>query len=853
MRNKKRAASTITPDTLNGHFINRTYSISDAVGYTRTYSYDNLDRVTLVTYPDGTTESSSYLNPATGNVDLDIHSSTDRLNRTTTREYDAIRRLTKLTDPDGKSTLYNWCLCGALNSFTDPKGQTTSFIRDLRSRVLYKKYPDNSQIGYTYDEIGRLKTTTDVRLDVATTTYNLDNTVQGVAYTLGSGSTAAATPSLSYIYDPKYPRLTSAGTSGTLGYVAYAYKANSVGTLGAGKVDNVISTFTGGTGTVTYTYDEWGRKKSTNTGSNNQTVTYDSLGQVTNVTNLLGSFAYSYFDPTHPTGRVASISMGASLPYVQYDYYGTYGSVSATGDENLKQIKYTTTPTSTVVISQQDYTYDAAGRIATWKQQTDNNTSLLWTEGYDGSDQLTSAVQTYGATTTVMQSNAYEYDAAGNRTKETLPGKLNFGTFNALNQLTAASTTSTLSTSFAGAVNKPGTLTINGANASLTSTNTFNVPLPLPAGTNTVTFVAQDTDGNTRTNKYQVVVAGTNSAPTYDADGNETANGLGQTYTWNARNELITIGYPGGATTTFNYDAMGRRIGIVESTGSTKQFQWDGDAIVDERNSSNTVGKRFYTQGERIGSTLYYYTKDHLGSVREMINLGTGAIAARYDYDPYGRPIPGQSTNLISGSNLANFQYAGYYEHLPSGFNLTKYRAYESNAGRWLSRDPIGENGGINIFGYVRNNPVNSIDYLGLEGLWVFVIFNSPGGGRQSVDVSYEMSGAEKKCCGSVEIKRYLKGNLWGWNSDDTVGGTTGNGFSPAHAEGDSPGGMKLLDWDGYSTPSLVDHTYVFRWDALCTSGKAKGKVLSSRQRTYVSHGNKGSWDSKGGDTSISD
>jgi len=77
----------------------------------------------------------------------------------------------------------------------------------------------------------------------------------------------------------------------------------------------------------------------------------------------------------------------------------------------------------------------------------------------------------------------------------------------------------------------------------------------------------------------------------------------------------------------------------------------------------------------------YYYTRDHLGSVREMCS-SSGTIVARYSYDPYGR------TTLVSGSNLATKQYTGDYYHATSGLYLTKYRAFDPNTGRWL-RQPI--------------------------------------------------------------------------------------------------------------------------------------------------------------------
>ena len=106
----------------------------------------------------------------------------------------------------------------------------------------------------------------------------------------------------------------------------------------------------------------------------------------------------------------------------------------------------------------------------------------------------------------------------------------------------------------------------------------------------------------------------------------------------------------------------------------------------------------------------YYYTRDHLRNVRELVN-SSGSIVARYQYDPYG------NTTLVSGTNLATFQYAGLYSHQLSGLQLADFRAYDSKTGRWLSRDPVGEAfGGLNVYEYCDDLPVDAIDVTGLRG-----------------------------------------------------------------------------------------------------------------------------------------
>jgi RHS repeat-associated protein len=92
-------------------------------------------------------------------------------------------------------------------------------------------------------------------------------------------------------------------------------------------------------------------------------------------------------------------------------------------------------------------------------------------------------------------------------------------------------------------------------------------------------------------------------------------------------------------------------------------------------------------------------------------------LVARYDYDPYGR------RTLVSGTDLADFGFTGFYYDQANGLDFSMSRPYDPNLARWLSRDPIAEAGGINLYAYVLNNPVNRIDPSGL----IFLDGHNPG------------------------------------------------------------------------------------------------------------------------------
>ena len=113
----------------------------------------------------------------------------------------------------------------------------------------------------------------------------------------------------------------------------------------------------------------------------------------------------------------------------------------------------------------------------------------------------------------------------------------------------------------------------------------------------------------------------------------------------------------------------------------------------------------------REGSQDIFYTFDPQGNVVQTLD-STGGVTATALYDAYG-------TKLSAGT-LAPFGFgaeSGYYTDSETGLLLLTYRYYDPEEGRFLTRDPIGYGGGMNLYGYCSNSPVGATDELGLYPL----------------------------------------------------------------------------------------------------------------------------------------
>lgn len=677
-------------------------SSTDSEGHTLTYDYDELDRVRTITYPDATYEQYEY-------DDLSLVAMRDREGRWTRQMYNPLMQRVATQDPELRITQFQWCRCGKLRRFVDGNGNVTEWQRDEDGRVTKQINADASFETYTYDLSGRLQTNVDPMGRTTTYAYTVDDRIAKKDYS------DTATPDVTYAYDAWYPRLTSQ-VDGT-GTTTFTYHPDGTATNGAGQVALVNGPVSNDT--LKFTYDELSRLKkleivddATQTAASySEEWAFDARSRVTGVQNNLGSTSYSFVGQSD---RPSTVNYANGIQTL-YDYFG------ATGDFLLKQIKNTSAGPSPTVISQFDYTYRQDRTIDTWTVDQGSGATTS-TFGYDGARQLTSATRR-DATQTVVESFFYKYDKAGNRiqvgTGTTAPR--NFETNN-LNQLLSERDHGR--TTFSGFVDEPATVKVNGKPAKVTSTGgaapyKFEVLVDLALGANTVVVEARDGNGNVATKTYSVPTTGTSKKFEYDANGNlryeKQPNGtVIREYRWDQQNRLVRM-LSGAHESVYEYDGQSRRIRITEKENGvqTKQetFIWCGSRICQKR-SGSTMVRSYFSQGFEQGDNDYFYTRDHLGSVREVM-LGDGTtVGSRLSYDPWGRVTE-------AGSVPSDFTYTGHFNDKATGLSLAWYRGYEPNLARWLSKDPIGLKGGLNLYAYVTD-PVRMTDPTGLQ--------HAPGG-----------------------------------------------------------------------------------------------------------------------------
>lgn len=653
-----------------------------------TFSWNSQHLPTVITEASGATTTFTY------NARGQVTSVTNAEGRAITYVYNGMGRLTSIDGPHpgtGDQTTFSYDAVGRVSVLTNGENDTVAMTYDDMDRVTRMTYQDGTYEQFIFDRLDA----TQVRDRGGKTTSFIYNSVRQIV---------SMTDPLNQI--TKFDWCTCGSLSrmiDPLGRVT-SWTQDLQGRLTAkihpdGSKETYMYEAT--TSRVSRITDPLGQAKlfKYNLDDTTASITYRDAEQPT------PGVSYTY-DPAYP--RMASMTDGMGL--TTYSYGAVTGS--AAGANLLTRIKQSWNGADIV------YNHDQLGRVV-----SRSINGVPQTIGYDATGRA-------NAVTNALGSFGYTFEGASGRIKTaSLPNGQSV-TANyydgmgsrRLQQIRNAQPNASIQSQFDLTYSAGGKIT--GWNQQ-------------PGGSTTRNY-ALGHDDNGQISSMNA--SGRNFSFSYDALGNlktKTLNGVttsfahnilnqvqsatpplgnDKTYQWDAEKRLVGISYTGTAfRTRLKYDGMGRCVEIVELNGatllSTKRFVWCGFERCEERDIAGNVTRRFFAQGEQIGGTSYFYHFDHLGSVREMTD-STGAVRARYDYDPFG------VRSKVSGDLEAAMGFTGHYFHASSGLHLALFRVYDASTASWLSPDPLGQAAGMNLYGYAGNNPASAVDPLGLfDGL----------------------------------------------------------------------------------------------------------------------------------------
>ena len=217
----------------------------------------------------------------------------------------------------------------------------------------------------------------------------------------------------------------------------------------------------------------------------------------------------------------------------------------------------------------------------------------------------------------------------------------------------------------------------------------------------------------------------TGGSYTYDVAGNVTRiERTGRPtldLTWNSQYQLASVSTNGVFAESYEYDALGRRVSTTTLEGTTRHIyddKWQMVADLDE--DGNAVAS--YTWGDgidnllavNVGGATYYPLADIQGTIWGYVDSQNNVVA-RWRYDAWGNVVD----EFVTVPALANLRYRFQCREWSAATGLVNFRMrwYDAETGRWLSKDPIGLNGGINIYVFCENVPLLFVDPVGLSGM----------------------------------------------------------------------------------------------------------------------------------------
>ncbi|MFH0994800.1 MAG: RHS repeat-associated core domain-containing protein [Pseudomonadota bacterium] len=682
-------------------------NITDATGYSTTFTYDSNDNMTGITNALGKTSTFTY--DAKNNLTKIVSA----LNNQTTMEYDAYGQLTGITNPAGKKTTFTYTSHGNVATVTDPLGNQTkyeydskginktavtdqrgnksTFSHDANNRLTGVTNPDGSSRTYTYDccsptgVIDEKGNKTTFNRDKVLNLIKITDPVGSLSQMMydGNANLVKVTDPLSRVTTNTYDKANrlALSTNPLSGSINYSYDGN-------GNLTTLVDERSKQT---KFTYDVNNRLV-TNTDPLNAVIQFvrDELGRVKQIINPQSGEILYHFDDD---GRMTDKSFNSkNVAAFKYDSNGNIISV----DDSVGSSAFTYSARNELTgITWQDgatatFTYDKTGNIS--GIQYPGGLSAIYT--YDSRNRVQKV--TWGGATI-----NFEYDLVGNLVKETCSNSIvSEFTYDAANRLT-------------GVNHKKGTTSFaqmkydRDAAGNTVKENSSTVTSPtLATENNNGVF----NDAN-QTNTWG------SDAYTYDKDGNlSTVTGVRQmNAVYDPETRLLSLALA-GTTSTYAYNGLGARVSKSQGSATTKYHYDHLGRLLFETDQSNKVIASYCYAGtvlvamQTSNGSLYYYHFDKTGNTLALTDAA-GIIANAYQYEPFGKVM------TQSGTVRNPFTYVGAFGVMDEGNGIyyMKNRYYDASTGKFMQKDPIGFSGGINLYAYVGNNPVEGIDPEGLS------------------------------------------------------------------------------------------------------------------------------------------
>lgn len=548
----------------------------------------------------------------------------------------------------------------------NPLGAAVTNAFDSAFNLVRRASPLGWETRYSYDSWGNLTNMVDAAGNA--TSFGYDTNFHKMTWILDSRSNLT-----SFVYDSRGNCISNIWPGGAA--ETYVYSPQGLVTAKTTRAGQPI----------TCGYDANGLLLSKKLPGASFAFEYDARGNMTSASNTAaGRISYTYdtldrpVEATYPGGRTFKYAFNARGARTRVeDPDGNVVNYQYDSDGRLTRI--TDGDGKTIV----EYLFDQAGRRV---RRTLGNGAYA-TYAYDAAGQLTNLVN-WTSSNNVISFFDYQYDAIGNAVvKNTMEGTERYS-YDALNQLTNVVYTDGVTNEFI--YDPMGNRTVARRNGGETVYGVNNL------------------------NQYTNVGS---AAFTYDLNGNlasKTDGGNTTYYDYDCESRLTAVRMT-GATNTYAYNALGLR-SLRTDTNCTTLFLWDGRHVGIEEDSSHSTTSR-YTWGslvdeavrmERGGKTCYF-AQDAVLSVVDLLDDTTGAALEHYQYDAFGDP------KQVSG--LGNpYMFAGAPFDTGPRLYYLRARWYSPSLGRFISEDPSGIPGGLNLYAFCGNNSVVARDPFGFEG-----------------------------------------------------------------------------------------------------------------------------------------